>query len=359
MRVLQIGDMAGVAYKMTQALSADGVDARLLVCEREKRFVIDEIEAFVERLPYNNRWSNVNVFCKLLSNYTDFDIYHGHSLMNIILHGVGLPYVAHFHGSDVKEVAVSNTYEGALLRMAMRKAEHVLYCTHDLEDGLEFAGVEQDRRSWLPNPIDLASFKKAHTSTKLMEGFEKTIFHPQRIHPNRHNELFFKAFVRIAGAYPEVGVCWVHHDRSGELHEAIETLIRKHRMEARFRVIPRIEWKRMVEYLNAADIVVDFFNSSAKAVSQTTLEAMSCEKPTIAAVNSEEDYYLRSSPILPGGSVDEIESSLRMLLDHPDRWGCIGREGRDWVAANHGVDMVKKRIMGVYSQVIDRRMCST
>lgn len=354
MKIVQLGDIAGVAYKLTEILLKGGNDARLLVCEPEKgRYFSLQLQDRVDRIIYRGFQSNLKILPKLFWNHWNSDLFHGHSMMNILLMFTGKPYVAHFHGSDVREVSRASTLAGFFLRRSMLRARHVLYCTKDLEADLNRIGVEARKRTWLPNPINLQVFRKT-TSVDLPCKFKTVIFHPQRVQPVRRNDLFFRAFARIAPDYSEVGVLWVDHPSSGEHHQQMERLIRELGIRDRCELIPRIEPDRMVGFFNAVDIVADFFNREIPAVSQTILEAMCCEKPVIAAIPDDTSNYLHGSPVLAGGSVEEIEGSLRFLLERRECWPQLGRNGRKWVSRFHSFEVVQKRLEEVYRMALQK-----
>lgn len=353
--VLQVGDMAGVGYKLHALLREHGVDARLLVCAPELRFATMGGGSCVQQLPYRGRLSNLRLALELCHQRGRFDLYHGHSLMSVLLLATNRPYVAHFHGSDVHEVACSDSALGATLRLAMRKAAHVLYCTHDLAAPIMAAGVDSAYMTWLPNPIDTERFQAGPTHVDLRKGSGFVVFHPQPVRRERRNELFFEAFIRVAASHPELRLCWVRHARSGDRHGAMEERLQTSGVMAQVRQIPRIDPADMPAYLNGADVVVDWFNRDQPAVSQTCMEALACERPVIAGIPEDPDHYLHESGVLPGGSVEEIEASLRTLLIDPDRGARLGRQGREWVARYHGYQAVHDRLWQVYRNVLGEK----
>ncbi len=352
MRVLQVGDMAGVGYKLHQLLRADSCDTRLLVCARETRFSVMAESEGVTELPYKNRSSNLRLLAKLVQSRGTADIYHGHSLMSILLMLTCRPYIAHFHGSDIHEVASSDTYLGRALRLAMRKATHVLHCTHDLAPSIIAAGVDPANMTWLPNPIDTDRFCRITPETKPFPDGGFTILHPQPVREERRNRLFFEAFAQVAREHADLRLVWFKHKRSGERHSQLEGFLRESGVIGQVHQMSRVAPKEMIECINSADVVVDWFNRDLPAVSQTCMEALACECPVIAGLPLDETHYLHDSGALAGGTVDEIEGSLRKILGDPEGRRELGRRGRAWVQCHHGFAAVREKLRTVYSRVL-------
>ncbi len=352
MKVIQVGDMAGVGYKVHQLLLGHDFAPRLLVCAPETRFSVMSAADGVTEIPYKSRRSNFRLLAKLIRSRGTADVYHAHSLMSILLMCSARPYVAHFHGSDVHEVASSDTRLGQLLRLAMRRAAHVLHCTHDLAPPIVAAGVAPENMTWLPNPIDTDRFSRTAPTKDLFPHAGLTILHPQPVRKERRNGLFFEAFVRVARQNPDTKLLWFQHERSGTDHAYYVDYLRQAGVLDQVHQMPRVEPAQMSEYLSAADVVVDWFNRDLPAVSQTCMEALACERTVIAGLPVDKTHYLHDSGVLAGGTVDEIEGSLRLLINEPHGQQERGRKGRAWVQHHHGFDAVREKLRIVYSRAL-------
>ena len=309
----------------------------------------------VSNIAYKSRLSNFRLLAELIRRRSAADVYHGHSLMSIPLMLTSRPYVAHFHGSDVREVVDSDTRLGMLLRLAMRRAAHVVHCTEDLAEPIFRAGVDPVNMTWLPNPIDTFRFCPGGREGQEATNEDFTILHPQPVQEVRKNDLFFEAFIRVARDHAGVRLVWVQHPRFLEAQSRAEEKLTVAGVMTQVKKVARISPELMPDLLNSADVVVDWFNRDLPAVSQTSLEAMACGRPVIAGLPLDHSSYLHESGILPGGTVDTIEASLRQLLSRPESVAQLGRQGREWVENHHGCPVVLRKLTQVYSSVLGEK----
>ena len=127
MKVVQIGDIAGVALNLTRGLKALGLEANLLLMPKPgDSFPVDEPCVEVIRSPIRTL-THARLAARLLTHYRDCNIFHAHSLYNIPLMLINRLTVSHFHGSDLRESAAEDSIIGRLLRRSMRCA--VIVCT--------------------------------------------------------------------------------------------------------------------------------------------------------------------------------------------------------------------------------------
>ena len=52
----------------------------------------------------------------------------------------------------------------------------------------------------------------------------------------------------------------------------------------------------------------------------------------------------RSAVLVPAGDPAAITAALQELVDHPERWAAMGREGREHVESRHDLDRLKPRL---------------
>ena len=105
MKVVQIGDIAGVALNLTRGLKALGLEANLLLMPKPgNRFPANEPGVEVISSPIR-ALTHARLAARLLTRYRNYNIFHAHSLYNIALMLLNRLTISHFHGSDLRESA--------------------------------------------------------------------------------------------------------------------------------------------------------------------------------------------------------------------------------------------------------------
>ncbi len=352
MKVLQVGDIAGVGFKLNTALNArQGIEAHILVCAGGDRFYPGQEADTVRQIPCRSRLSNLRLYKSLLGARREYDVYHGHSLMAPMLLASCRPFVAHFHGSDIRQVAGSQTPMGMALRRAMRSAGHVIHSTVELGPMIQALGVDEDRLSWLPNPIDTVRFTPGRCEVDLRQGSEFVVFLPQPLVEVRRSHLLFEAFCRVATRRPEIRLSWIAHPGTIARNHQMQDLLEKAGVAHQATRLDPIPPVAMVDHYRAADAVADWFNADLPAISQTAMEAMACERPVIMSLPADPSDYLNSSGALPGNSSELIEASLERLVDDPPLRVQMGRTHREWVCNHHDMTRVGQQLAAIYESL--------
>ena len=348
MLVLHVGDIARVATNLCQLLRAEGIEANLLVTRKEGESAFPS-EPWIRCLPWRDFMrSGMSLLWHAIALGRQCDVLHGHALGSIVAMATGRPYVAQFHGSDAREVAVSSRGWGPLLRLAARRAARVLVSTPDLIDYLQTVGLSREKIEFLPNPVDTTMFAPAPSSLDLRDGHAAVILHPTRPQSIKRTEWLFQAYARLWRDYDVILYAVDHGADSPQAGEICQLIRQLGLTNVRF--LPRIPLSEMPRYLNAADIVADQFSGLA-AFSLVGLEAMACAKPLVASLPNTPGFYGRNAPVMRSNSVDDLERALRFLLENPHEWPRIGEACRAWVETHHAPSVVVNQLMRIYAEV--------
>ncbi|MEA2062841.1 MAG: glycosyltransferase family 4 protein [Gemmatimonadota bacterium] len=349
MRVIQVGDMAGVALSLTAGLRDRGVDARLVVMPKRGETAPAPQEGIdVISSPCRLATQAILAGRLLGGKYAGCDIYHAHALYNVPLMLLGKLDVAHFHGDDLLETARGSSPLSHLMRKAMRRTRRILVSTPDLVEAACGLGAKPEKITFLPNPVNVELFSPGEKAAFPGTGQAVKLFHPTRFQEKKHNERLFLAYRELQDKYP-LSLYLVggqaHSPDAGRMQALIERLELK-----RVHFLPPAGRKDMAGYYNAADIVLDQFEIAMGLVS---LEAMACGKPVITACYRDGAGYEEKPPVFQVRTVDEIIEAISFLAGNRDHWPEIGNKARRWVEENHSTGQVIPKLMGVYEEVVN------
>ncbi len=282
----------------------------------------------------------VNVL-PVVESLSDFDL--------LVVYGFGpiyaklsrVPFVAIPYGADLTVTAFKNDILGFLQRSAYNKAKRILIGDPHFVDSLRKLNV-RSRWDYFPCPVDTDQFQPAKDTKDKDAVFEslpnckgKTIF----FMPSRQ-DFFWKgidkalrAFLKLAQEREDIALIapsW------GLDTAAARQLVKDNNGENSVMFLPyALSKRRLARFHHAADVVLDQFTLGIYGT--TTLEAMACEKPVIANIDSEMygGHFQHLPPILQAGSEDEIFNAMKKAADNPESLAAIGKESRKWVLSEH------------------------
>jgi len=347
MKVLHIGDTAGVALTLTRGLGALGLEASLLLMPKPgDSFPVDEPCVEVLRSPLR-ALTHARLAVRLLTRYRDCDILHAHSLYNIPLMLVNKPTVSHFHGSDLRESAAEDSLIGRLLRRAMRRAGKIVVSTPDLLHNLKEFGIPAEKCVFLPNPIDVEKFRPGRSPVNFAEEGTIKLFHPTRFQKIKGNEKLLHAYGQLQDKYP-LSLHLIRFPKYSPELDRILALIKELRLK-RVNFLSPVEHSRMADYYNAADIVMGQF--SPYMVELVSLEAGACAKPVVTSLIENDSSYPEFPPFRHAFTVKEIVESIIWMIDHRNLWEEIGNRNREWVVRHHAAEKISRRLSLLYNKI--------
>jgi len=298
-------NVAGIPWTNVQALRRKGVDAKLVVVERQRMHP----EADVDLARPAGFWGRQRVqwpaFLRLLPQTDVFHFYFGWTLVPRriqfpILRAAGRKSVFHFLGSDIRgKTPVELSYARAA--------------------GARIVG-SYDALRWVPDAhvvppgIDLSRFEPVPPS----ERGRPLIVHAPSSRGRKGTEHVIAA---CAGLEADLEIVeGVHHDEAKERYKA-------------------------------ADIVVDQLNAGWHGI--FALEAMALAKPVVAylredAVRRSEEGYGVRVPIV-SATKENLREVLRPLVASGPECRRIGTESRAYVERIHDIDRIADRLLEIYA----------
>jgi glycosyltransferase involved in cell wall biosynthesis len=333
MKVMHLNDVANVGAELTKGLRSMGVEAEIYSLnfpmargESERTFLkIFAVPYMLKQLISFNKHVR----------QTAPDIVHIHAAYLGLAGLMGrYPYILHCHGWDL----YMNLYRPmlrALTIKCLKGAARVLYSTPNLKHYLDEIGVSG---VFLPNPTDVKMFSPP--AEKRLPG--RKVFIHSRIETIKGIDVVFDVLRKMAKLDPSLHFYCVN---SGNR-------VNECRGFANLTLLDAVDHCQVPKLINQCDLILGQFYLGVMGMAE--LEAMSCCKPVIIYFNRN-DAYLNPPPLFSSKDPDEIVDLIRGLIDDPGKCEEIGKTGRRWVMANHGLSEVTERLMGIYNSVIDER----
>jgi glycosyltransferase involved in cell wall biosynthesis len=266
----------------------------------------------------------------------------------------GRPYVAFEHGT-MREIPFENNGRGRLLSLAYRQAGKVIITNPDVISAARRLGLKNFL--FIPHPVDETKYRPMNTPLRgrLVDQHQSELI---LFAPSRHNwalkgnDLLLKAFARCQQAYK--GKLLLILSDWGQEVDRSKGLIEALGIGRSVLWTPPLNKMTLIEYYNAADIVLDQFTIGTFGT--VTPEAMACGKPVMLYFNREvhEWCYGDMPPVVSAGTEEQIFSELMALLGSRERRLAVGQASREWIVKHHGWELVAERQIAVYRELLSR-----
>ena len=189
----------------------------------------------------------------------------------------GLPCVQLVRGSPTGEVlrGVYPRSESRRLLSAFRDADRIITVAKFQEDGLRGLGLTEV--TTIPNAIDTTRFRPRAANGKLVKELrirksQTVVLVPANLHPRKRPLDIVASASRALAVEP--GLLYVMVGQ-GSLREQVEDKCRALSIRQSFRFPGWVDYARMPEMMNLADLVV--MASESEGMARVYLEAMACE----------------------------------------------------------------------------------
>jgi glycosyltransferase involved in cell wall biosynthesis len=266
-----------------------------------------------------------------------YDIIQGYSIDGFIplVNGHGA-FASYEHGT-LRALPFEDSLTGLICRIAYRHSPAVFVTNTDVLPSVERLGLAHGKVHYLPHAFDdrkLMQWRDARP--ELAPPAEDVVFFsPTRQHWRDANRSLVKGndiMLRAAGRlwaegrrFRLVMVEWGHNIT--ETKRMIEGL---GYAEAVTWVPPMGKQDLWRAYCTSHAVLDQFVLPALGGVAFETL-ALGCRLITRTDQQTLTRFFGAAPPVLPAGSVEEVESSMRAVLDDPEDKAGLGPAGRSWI----------------------------
>lgn len=370
MRVLHLGNTAGVGLELVRFLAQKGISANLI------SFYDEHVHAYFKDHAINLHVSatssilrKIGILPYIFSKSTDYDILHFHSkfgqigfIPKIFQHK---DFVLHFHGSDIRDWHSYNVIYKSLLSMSTRYAKKIIVSTPDLLSCLGAFLLKKGhlhlKALYLPNPIDIHLFRPSNNKRiDLYNGYDYVLLMPSApSFKKKGHHLMIKALELLILRYVINGkmrLIFIKPKTFSPELEAILSYAQRRRFREMVHVLPRRPKEFMPILYNSSDIVIDQFIIGT--LGQISLEALSCSKPVVTYYNHIYDvYYPSPPPVVSVRTPDQIAKAIAYLLEDSSLRKKLGYEGRNWILKTHNAETIVGKLLSIYEEILDDKSC--
>lgn len=348
-KILIAGNMVNQGFVTASKLRERGVNVELLM-EKNPKTTADP--AYLDSNLKDNYPDWINFFDKKNQNWKfdiirlmkKFDLIHAWVEFSIFASFSGKPFIANTQGSDFRELSISKSLRGILLRRAYKKSKIIIYNQPDFwninekilnEKGI-FVPIIWDKENW-------PRYERIDNSNVLK------IFHPTNLDFHiKKNQPLLEGFGKFIEKYPNSRLLIV--DRGVDAKK-VHDLVKKLKIEKYVDFVEGpLDKMKMAEYYNNSDIIADQFGVGS--MGSIALESMIYEKSLITYIdkNAHKKSYGSIPPIISAKSSEEIFDGLMELKDKSKR-KAMGKELNLWFKTYHSAEKISERISTIYNLI--------
>lgn len=278
---------------------------------------------------------------------------------NAVAERHSIPTLAMVRGNPTNAI-LNGTYPAGLgeeFLAELRRAEQVVTVARHFLPGLKRLGFENVRS--IPNAVDTVTFapreKDKALSAKLGIGDSDIVaLHAAQIKSIKRPLDIVRSAPVVLRQNPNVLYLIVGE---GPLREDMETLAGQLGVRERFRFEPFVDYSRMPDYVNLADLVV--MPSESEGLSRIYLEAQACGKTLIAS-----DIAAAREVVVPGqtgllfrkGDLEDMAEKTLLAAGDPLLREKIGKPAREQVLRRHNLETIVEEYLVLMRDLV-RRDC--
>ena len=255
----------------------------------------------------------------------------------------------------MREIPFEDSRRGRLLAVAYQRANRVLITNPDVLTAAQRLGLKGFQ--FIPHPVDETKYRPEGTTLRQeLENRYQTdciLFAPSRQNwALKGNDQVIRAFARLLKATKRRPIL-ILGDWGQEMNDSRE-LIKDLGITESVVWMPPLPKMRLIDYYNAADMVLDQFTLGV--FGSITPEAMACAKPVMLHFDRalHEWCYAEMPPVVSARTEGQIYEAMLRLIDDDGLRSSIGQSSREWVVKHHGWELVADRQISLYRELLQQ-----
>lgn len=291
------------------------------------------------------------------SIFSQYDIIQAYGIDPILVYlsGVEKPLVSFEHGT-MRSFPLEDFIIGKLLTIAYHKSKKCIITNPDVISTAK--KIKLTNYTFVPHPLDTDKFKPrpGELRREIYDRYRCDIIF---FAPARHN-FELKGNDKIIHAYAEfvknyAGKPLLILSDWGQEQEKSRAIIRGYGIEKFVMWTAMLPKRKLANYYNASDVVLDQFAPHIGVFGSTTPEAMACGKPVLMNYSEAKARWAfpENPPIVSVETSKEIYTAMMNLgCNHAERTA-IGNAGRQWIEKYHSKKIVVDRFTKIYEEILN------
>jgi glycosyltransferase involved in cell wall biosynthesis len=355
MRILHSGNLVNVGYYHAKELRKQNISTDLLMNKNpgptdNPLNYDDELSKYPEWIKFYDLNKHWKFFMMKTMRNKQYDLIHAYVEAPIFAQFSNKPFLAHVLGSDLRELAFTNSLKGFLLRRAYKKARVVLFSNKKDLVSLKKLGLKNN--IFFPLTPNEIFYPTKERFSDFQNNF--VIFHPSRIDwRDKGNNILIEGFAKFVKNNSNAILVMVKHTKEAT-KDIIRTedLIKKLKIENSVKIIDGpLNAVNLAKYYNSSDVIADQFTLGENGV--ICLEAMACKKPVLIKIEKTDNDGIESQlPIVNVSNPDEINESLENLKDEKIR-NEIASKSYEWIKNNRNKDKLIQKLIIIYKKILN------
>lgn len=354
MKILFAGNVANNGYMEARLMRKNGFDAYVLL-EKNPPQNYDPLrfDPNLNNYPdwvlfYDKNKSSWKI--DILKIMRSFDIIQGHYDQVIFGFFSRKPLVSQIVGSDLTELAITNSIRGRLLRFAYKNSKAVLFDGPTQKPILDRLKIK--KIIFFPMLFDTEFFKPQKTPKGEFSG-KFVVFHPTYLDWNvKGNDILIKGFTNFVKTNPQSILIIV--DRGIDAKRTHD-LVKKLSIEKNVHfLLGPLTSTTLRKYYNLSDVVADqFCAGNLGAIARETL----CSGKPLLTYYLEKEYaslYGEAQPAINASNVSEVSQQLKLLQNENTR-NDFEKKGIAWANKYHSQELIFQRMKILYEMILDNK----
>ncbi len=354
MRVLHVGNMLGLGFRLVKIQREYGIDAHLYLPHDS---AVHKYSRTSWQGHKNESWVHywklngaLGVPERLLF-MQNFDIVQTYAMANAYCWISGKKIVAYPMGSDLRKDAQKNNVKGWLLKKGFTSADKLVISGPYFKKSIKKYNLK-DKCVYIPQPIDLRNFKPNYSFSSKQLVF----FHPGRLAFERGTKNLLNGLNLFLEMHPKnkVHIMFVDH---GADKEKVKKIIKSFGISHLCSFIKPMSRDVLADRMSRADLILENTNPSLGTYGLGTLEAMALGRPVLTYLDLSKTGYPQwlgndIPPVINEFEPKKICIKLEEFISSGNaEKKSLAKATRAWVERCHSPKRIAEKYMEIYQKL--------